>query len=200
MPTTTFNYGDWSFWRPYFPPDGYYGESRIAFDGPNRLILIAEGETLISVKSQIYSVWKRWVQVPGANNARWPQAISAVGGDPITTTEFLGATFFLENGWRIQPFSQKGLAYTLTINGNLFTREVGDNPFLIAEGVSVSLVRSNIVDLIRVESLEANITPTDLAAIADSVWDEILSEHQTDGTTGKKLKDNLTQLKYIARI
>ncbi|MEK9897091.1 MAG: hypothetical protein VW518_11830, partial [Burkholderiaceae bacterium] len=86
MPTTTFNYGDWSFWRPYFPPDGYYGESKIAFDGPNRLILIAEGETLISVKSQIYSVWKRWVQVPGANNARWPQAISAVGGDPITTT------------------------------------------------------------------------------------------------------------------
>ena len=92
----------------------------------------------------------------------------------------------------------------MTINGNLFTREVGENPFLLAAGVSVSLVRSNIVDLIRVESLSANITQEDIdaikVAVADQVWDELVTDHTIEGTTGKKLKDNLTQIKYIARI
>ena len=179
-----------------------FPNQKVGFDGPTRIIYVNEGVTELNVKEDVYSAWKEWVSASqqGPRAAAYPSAISVIGGEEITESTSVGATFFLENGWRIQPFSQKGLAYTLTINGNLFTREVGDNPFLIAEGVSVSLVRSNIVDLIRVESLEANITPTDLAAIADSVWDEILSEHQTDGTTGKKLKDNLTQLKYIARI
>jgi len=176
MPTTVFNYGDWSFWRPYFPPDGYYGESQIAFDGPNRLILIAEGVTLISVKSQIYSVWKRWVQVPGANNARWPQAMSAVGGDPITTTEFLGATFFLENGWRIQPAPGN---YILSIEGNLYTREVNGNPVNPTPGVAVSLVRANLVDG------RIAITQEDYEAIADEVWDELRYEHTGDGSFGQ---------------
>lgn len=176
MPTTTFNYGDWSFWRPYFPPDGYYGESRIAFDGPNRLILISEGVTLISVKREIYSVWKRWVQVPGSNNSRWPQAISAVGGDPITTTEFLGATFFLENGWRIQPAPGN---YILSIEGNLYTREVNGNPVNPTPGVAVSLVRANLVDG------RIAITQEDYEAIADEVWDELRYEHTGDGSFGQ---------------
>jgi outer membrane murein-binding lipoprotein Lpp len=176
MPTTTFNYGDWSFWRPYFPPDGYYGESKIAFDGPNRRILIAEGETLISVKSQIYSVWKRWVQVPGSDNARWPQAISAVGGDPITTTEFLGATFFLENGWRIQPAPGN---YILSIEGNLYTREINGNPVISTPGVAVSLVRANLVDG------RIAITQEDYEAIADEVWDELRYEHTGEGSFGE---------------
>ena len=179
MPTTTFNYGDWSFWRPYFPPDGFYGESKIAFDGPNKLILIAEGETLISVKSQIYSVWKRWVQVPGANNARWPQAISAVGGDPITTTEFLGATFFLENGWRIQPAPGN---YILSIEGNLYTREVNGNPVNATPGVAVSLVRANLVDG------RIAITQEDYEAIADEVWDELRYEHTGEGSFGEGIE------------
>jgi len=176
MPTTTFNYGDWSFWRPYFPPDGFYGESRISFDGPNKLILISEGVRLISVKREIYSVWKRWVQVPGANNARWPQAISAVGGDPITTTEFLGATFFLENGWRIQPPEGN---YILSIEGNLYTREVNGNPVNSTPGVAVSLVRANLVDG------RIAITQEDYEAIADEVWDELRYEHTGEGSFGQ---------------
>lgn len=176
MPTTTFNYGDWSFWRPYFPPNGYYGESRISFDGPNKRILIAEGVTQISVKREIYSVWKRWVQVPGANNARWPQAISGVGGDPITTTEFLGATFFLENGWRIQPAPGN---YIISIEGNLYTREVNGNPVVPQPGVSVSLVRANLVDG------RIAITQEDYEAIADEVWDELRYEHTGEGSFGE---------------
>jgi len=92
----------------------------------------------------------------------------------------------------------------LTIEGNLYTREAGETPFFFAEGVSVSLVRSNIVDLITIEAASVAITPDDVAAIAnaaaDQVWDELLSEHNIAGSTGKKLKDNLKKTSYIARI
>jgi hypothetical protein len=179
-----------------------FPNQKVGFDGPSKTIFVNEGIRELDVKEDLYSAWKEWVSASqqGPRSAAYPGAFSVVGGEPITDDLNVGATFFLENGWRIQPFASKGLAYTLTIKGNLFTREVGDNPFLIAEGVSVSLTRSNIVDLIRVESLEANITQTDLDAIADSVWNEELADHLTDGTTGKKLRDNLTQTKYIARI
>ena len=126
-----------------------------------------------------------------------------MGGDPITDTVDLGVTYFLENGWRIQPFPSKQ-PYTLTIKGNIYTREAGGTINKFAEGVSVSLERSNIVELITVEALATSITPDDVTAIAnaaaDQVWDELLDEHQTAGTTGKKLKDNLKKTSYIARI
>lgn len=179
-----------------------FPNQKVGFDGPSKIIYVNEGVTELDVKEDLYSAWKEWVSASqqGPRSAAYPGAFSVIGGEQITDDLNVGATFFLENGWRIQPFAQKGFAYTLTIKGNLFTREVGENPFLIAEGVSVSLTRSNIVDLIRVESLEANITQTDLDAIADSVWNEILADHLIDGSTGKKLRDNLTQTKYIARI
>ena len=179
---------------------------KVSFDGESRIIYVNEGVETLDVKIDLYSGWKEWVRKSqqGPNASAYYQAFSVVGGEDITNELSVGATFFLENGWRIQPFARSGLAYTLNINGNLFTREVGENPFLIAQGVSVSLVRSNIVDLIRVESLSANITPEDIdaikVAVADQVWDELVTDHTNEGTTGKKLKDNLTQIKYIARI
>ena len=176
MPFITVNYGDWSFWRTYNPFGGYYGSTKVAFDGVNKLILVSEGTISLNVKEDIFSVWKRWMQIPGTNNSRYLAAISAVGGDPITTTEFLGATFFLENGWRIQPWAGK---YVLSIVGNLYTREVNGNPVNPTQGVSVSLVRSNLVDG------RIAITQEDYENIANEVWDELRVEHANEGTFGE---------------
>jgi len=52
--------------------------------------------------------------------------------------------------------------------------------------------------LIRVEALGVNITNTDIAAIADSVWDEALVDHVTVGTTGNKLGKIATKIQDIA--
>jgi hypothetical protein len=155
--------------------------------------------TELDVTIDIYSAWKEWsINSPEQGTAStWPKAITAIGGDPITTEQNVGTTFFLENGWRIQPFPSK-TPYTLTVSGNLYTREVGETPFLFAEGVSTSLVRSNIVDLIRVEALGINITEQDIAAIADQVWNEALADHTIDGTTGKKLGKIATKVQDIA--
>jgi hypothetical protein len=176
-----------------------YPNQKVVFDGPNKIIFVSEGVTELDVTIDIYSAWKEWSinSTEQGTATTWPKAITAIGGDPITTEQNVGTTFFLENGWRIQPFARKK-PYTLTVSGNLYTREVGETPFLFAEGVSTSLVRSNIVDLIRVEALGVNITEQDIAAIADKVWDEALADHVIDGTTGKKLGRIATKVQDIA--
>lgn len=192
MSNVTFWYGNWQFWEDY-------PNQKVAFDGSNRIIYVNEGVTELDVQVDIYSAWKEWVlysqQYPLASS--YVAAFSIVGGDPITDTQNVGITYFLENGWRIQPFPSK-TPYTLTVDGNLYTREVGGTPFLFAEGVSTSLVRSNIVDLIQVEALGVNITDTDLQAIASKVWNEALADYTTNGTTGHKLGKIATKVQDIA--
>jgi len=203
MPSLVFNYGSWWNWLP--ADEGGYPNQKVVFDGPNKIIFVAEGVTELDVKIDLYSAWKEWsiFSQEAGTASTWPKAFTAVGGDPITQTQDLGTTYFLENGWRIQPASS-GTSYTLTINGNIYTREAGETPFRFANGVSVSLVRSNIVDLITVEALAVAITPADVTAIAnaaaDQVWDEVLTDHKTAGSTGRKLNDNLKKTSYIARI
>ena len=203
MPSLVFNYGSWWNWLP--ADEGGYPNQKVVFDGATRTIYVAEGVRDLDTKIDLYSAWKEWVlaSTEAPSPIVWAPAFTAVGGDPITDSQDLGTTYFLENGWRIQP-TPDGTSYTLTIAGNLYTREAGETPFRFANGVSVSLVRSNIVELITVEALAVAITPADVTAIAnaaaDQVWDETLSEHKTAGSTGRKLNDNLKKTSYIARI
>lgn len=196
MPSIHFNYGSWWNWEEY-------PGQKVAFDGPNKIIYVNEGITTLDVKTDLYSAWKEWKinSLEAPHPTAYLNAFTAVGGDPITDTQDLGTTYFLENGWRIQPFASKQ-SYTLTISGNLYTREPGETPFFFAEGVSVSLVRSNIVDLITVSAVGVSITEQDITnianATADSVWDETLDDHQNVGSTGRKLKDNIKKNQYIA--
>ena len=178
-----------------------YPNQKVVFDSQTKTIFVSEGVTELNVKADLYSAWKEWnvgsQESPHAT--AYPRAFTAIGGDPITEDQSVGDTFFLENGWRIQPFASKK-PYVLTVNGNIYTRETGENPFLFAEGVSTSLVRSNIVDLITIEAASVAITGADIAAIVDAVWDEPAGDHENDGTTGKKLNKTLGKTQYIARI
>ena len=82
--------------------------------------------------------------------------MSAIGGDPITDATNVGITYFLENGWRVQPLAGD---YILTIDGNLYTREPGAdpvNPATVAlneeSNITVNLTRSNLVDIVQTAS------------------------------------------------
>jgi len=138
-----YNY-EWLHWSLYH---------KVVFDGPNKLIKIAEGTTELDVQRDIYSAWKEWINILGEEihplNANWEQALRSVGGDPISGTQSLGATFFLMNGWRIQPAPGR---YRLQVNGNLYTEE-GDDPFIPAEGtgnaITINLNTSNLIDVIN---------------------------------------------------
>lgn len=174
-----FNYGYYEFWQAYDPANDYYGPQKVTFDGPTLTIYINPPETEIDVKVDLYSNWKEWVQV--RDHAKYPQAFSAVGGDPITATLALGTTYFLENGWRLKPYVGD---YVLTVDGNLFTREEGANPVIPTTGVSVNFFRSNLVDLIEptLEGSQVDLSNTALTNIADNVWDEVVN---TKGTTAR---------------
>ena len=138
MPSLVFNYGEWTYWDPTL-----VGPQKVTFDGPNKLILVNEGETSIDVQVDIYSNWKEWTLQ--RDNAKFLQAISTLGGDPITSETFVGDTYFLENGWRIQPYSSYN-GYILDVVGNIYTREPGQNPVNPTANVSVTLTRSNITE------------------------------------------------------
>jgi len=199
MPNIVFNYGSWWNWET--AAAGGYPNQKVAFDAWNRLIYVAEGVTELNVTIDIYSAWKEWIlgspEYPHPSAAL--QAISVVGGDPITDTRDLGATFFLENGWRIVPWPS-GAGYVLTIEGNIYTREAGGNPVIPESNVTISLTRSNLIDVVTVTPESVTISNADIASIADAVWNEALSEHQNPGTTGLKLKKSLNKTQYIARI
>ena len=184
MPSLVFNYGSWWNWET--AAAGGYPNQKVAFDGRNKIIYVNEGVTDLDVKIDIYSAWKEWTlfspEYPVAIG--WKEAISAIGGEPLNDTLNVGSTFFLENNWRIQPFASKD-PYVLTVNGNIYTREAGGNPFLFAEGVSVNLTRSNLVDQLVAN---ATVTEADYLAIAQKVW-----EYSTLVSTGGNTYGTLTK-------
>lgn len=136
-----FNYGFYAYWEEYNLANKTFGTQKVVFDGPNKLIFVSEGVTALSVKVDIYSAYKEWLLDPEHDNLKYDLALSVVGGDPITDTESLGDTYFLENGWRIQPYPGN---YILDITGNIYTREAGGNPVNPVSGVSTSFTRSAI--------------------------------------------------------
>ena len=138
MPNIVFNYGEWTYWDP-----NLVGPQKVTFDGPNKLILVNEGETSIDVQQDVYSNWKEWSTQ--RDNIKFLEAISVLGGDPITSETFIGDTYFLENGWRIQPYNSYN-GYILDVVGNIYTREPGGNPVNPTANVSVTLTRSNITE------------------------------------------------------
>lgn len=184
---TTANFGNWQFWSIYDPGNGLFGNQKVVFDGYKKIIYVVEGVTEINVKDDVYSAWKEWIigNVENPNGVVWPEAVSAIGGEPLNDTLNVGSTFFLENGWRIQPFASK-TPYILTVDGNIYTREAGGNPFLFAEGVSVNLTRSNIVDQIVASS---TLTQADKDAIVEQVWKYTTLTNTGTNTFGSLVKD-----------
>jgi len=155
----------------------------VTFDGPNKLILVNDGVTAINVGSGLYSDWKEWIQATpdGLYTSTYLRAMRGVGGDPLPGTRFLGATYFLTNGWRIKPYSG---SYSLSITGNLYTEE-GVSPFVDADG---------LLNNIRIESTVSTLVEGVLTseAIAQAVWDAYKTSHSTDETFGKAL-DTITK-------
>jgi len=141
MPNLAFNYGEW--WRWETADAGGFPGQKVTFDGINKLILVNEGETTLDIQTDVYGGWKEWLLQ--RDNIKYEKAITTLGGDPITESTFIGDTYFLENGWRIQPWSSFN-GYILDVVGNIYTREAGGNPVNPTPNVSVLLTRANITE------------------------------------------------------
>lgn len=163
------------------------------FDGVNRLIKLNNTGS-VNVQD-MFSRWKEWTLT--GSNAGYLQAMRTVGGDPLTETRFLGSTFFLTNGWLIQPFTA---SYTLDINGNLYaeyisgSQTVTQDPISQPSGSYNILVRLNVSNLIDTVALESS-----LDQIVSTKIDEIWKIHGLKQgspltvTTSSRTVDDITQ-------
>lgn len=161
----------------YYFWDQWLNPQKCTFDGANKLIIVNPGEEYIDVKVDIYSDWKEWLQT--ADNLKWDQALRVVGGDPLPGGIYLGATFFLMNGWKIKPAEADG---NLTIDGNIYSED-GLNPVVSTEGnynVRVDMIRSNIINV--VDPVEATVPSAEDNAAA--VWNALVASFNTTGTFG----------------
>jgi hypothetical protein len=183
--STYYNY--WTYWNL---------RHKVTFDGDARLIIVNYGVTELDVEIDIYSDWKEWLRI--YDYEKYVQAISTIGGEPIGGGQYVGATFFLENGWRIRPWEGD---QTLVINGNLYTREAGQSPTIKPLGdwsVNVIYTRSSLVTKVETSTSSGSVAPT-AQEIAQAVWDLSLSASYAPGTFGGQVGTQvLTFAQYLA--
>jgi len=149
MSTLAFNYGYWEFWADYDPSNDFYGNQKVTFDGANKRIIINEGESEISVKRDIYSGWKEWMQV--RDNAKFLPAIRTTGGDPAGDGQFTADVYFLINDWQIVVND------LVEVNGILYHDNPSLKPFIINPGGGVIATVSNLAQ--TVETSTGALTP-----------------------------------------
>lgn len=151
----------------------------VTIDGSNKLLIeiSAPGDNELDIVD-IYSDWKIWVA--SSDNAKFDQAFTPIGGDPITGALNLGTTYFLENGWRIRPAEED---HQLVVTGNLYTREAGQSAFVNTVGAF------NVNTSIR---LTADVfVASGGGGSGDASWDDLIAAHQTPGSFGELLQQVL---------
>lgn len=86
------------------------------FNGNTLIITLDSGATTVDVEADLYSEWKIWFKL--GDNAKYPNAFTTTGGDPLSTGLDLGAYFFLNNtdGWKLKPPEED---ITIRLVGNL---------------------------------------------------------------------------------
>lgn len=139
------------------------------FDGPNKIIQLASTSSFLV--EDMYSRWKEWVL--DSDNAKYLQAFRFVGGDPTVAGAALGSTYFILNGWRIQPTSSD---HVLDVEGNLYENDGGD-PFTYASGSYKVLVRLNVSNLV-----DARFVASEFEQALD--YDGKVYIHTTAGASG----------------
>lgn len=194
MSSVAFNYNDWVFWEPYNPPTSY-GTQKVVFDGPNKVIIVAEGVTSVDFRLDVYEAWKEWILDPNHVNSLYLEAISVTGGDPLPGNRKLGTTFFLENGWRMRTWEGD---HEITLTGNVFTRE-GDPvfvPTLNPWTITVNLNTSTLVETIETGAILGTNTVTqvdDIHKIHGLDANNNLVVTPTSRTAGAGVQQTITQ-------
>lgn len=116
---------------------------KVTFDWANLLIIVDFGITELDVEIDLYSDWKEDVKL--SDNNKHPAAFRTIGGDPISPSENVGATFFLINGWKIRPHEAD---HTLVLNGNIFTDPSTNSPFVPTLGAFTVVMTTKVSSLV----------------------------------------------------
>jgi len=147
----------------------------VTFDPTNlRIVEIGVGGDNEIEWREVYSEWKVWYAQ--SDNSKYPPAFRVVGGDPISDTENLGSTFFLQFPWKFRPAE---LSHRLTLVGNLFSEPAGANVIVPTLGTFTVLVEQRVSNL-----TDAGLDP---AVNAEAVWARVLTGTITTATAEEML-------------
>lgn len=163
----------------------------VTFNGITKIVKIDPGVTSIAVQD-IYSRWKEWLIL--SDNIKYLPAFRYVGGDPTINGQRLGTTFFIINGWKIEPFSGD---HVLSVEGNIFSEDAS-NVFVKPSGNYNILITNQFSNLSTVvETNSGGGSSISATAIAQEVWNTNIQStpfNQT-GTVGNYLRDKILTLK-----
>ncbi len=202
---------DISFWDDYTDP------LKVTFDGPNRLIYLNPQYTSFSVKVDLYSASKRWLQ--RRDNTKFLPPIRVVGGDPVGGGLFAGDLYFLFNGWQVV------VNHTVSMDGVLYQDDPLLKTYIVGPGGGVTATVSNLA---YAYSTTGSVTPTaepdwtdeekrqirfrlgldgartqptttegTLPNVPGQVWDEIAVNHMAPGSAGAALNMSLANSESI---
>lgn len=135
-------------------------DSRVTFDGIARRIIVNPGVSSLSVREDIYSAWKEWVQA--RDHAKFLPAIRTIGGDPLGGGRYAGDLYFLMNGWQIV------ISEATQINGVIY-HDDGIDVFVIQPGGGVISTVSTLVQTVTTPLPVVAATADD---IANAVWEK----------------------------
>ena len=159
----------------------------ISFDGPNKLITLSSGTTVMSVKD----LWSRWVDwFLTGYNSKHQVALEQVGGNDIDLIDgtTVPAYIFIKNGWRIRP---QEADHTLKVTEGILVVDGGGDPFVDTLGAfTVRLNYQQPVQAITVSTAGGGVGPT-ASEIADAVWDRLVPVSPVSGSYGAYIKSKL---------
>lgn len=126
----------WSAWSP-----DWLLNSKVDFDGINKVIYVHPEVTELDIRSEVYSAWIDWVVL--RDNIKFLPAIRYTGYDPIGGSSFTGDIYFLINGWKLAIDLAK-----VRVTGALFSDNYATpyyTPDLVAQyAVSVSALVNTV--------------------------------------------------------
>ena len=149
----------------------------IQFDGDNLIITLESAVTEVDIVDDLYKDWKDYMLADPLNR-RFPQALVSDGGAPLTATLNQGAYIFINNtaGWRIRGPEED---ITIFFVGNLA-------PLDITVGTIVPTIGGFTQSIIGLQPITQGVV-----GIPGLVWDELTANHDTTGTFGEFIKDQI---------
>lgn len=134
------------------------------FDGDNLHITLPSIGSFDSQK-EIYSAWKEWIVQ--SDNAKYPPAFDATGGDDVGGGQKVAPYFFCRNdlGWRIKMPSADG---EIIVSGNLFPRDPDTALFEQTSGYDAFLRLEVSTRAVVIERDTSGLTTAESAQLANA--------------------------------
>jgi hypothetical protein len=174
----------------------------VDYDTDKRIIYVTTPPSLVDgdwvvdldIKTDIYSDGKEdWLGNDALNKFYFP--VRSVGGDDLPGEKSLGATFFLDSGWKLKPYEAD---HIFKVDGNFYSED-GTSPFVSTSGIYNIMIINTVSSL--VDSIVQQQTEIEYASFGGGVTlDMVNGAAGTDYPCGtlQEPVNNLTDAMTIA--